>query len=159
MKKLILPLVMLLPATAIWSFDAYFYKEDANRAIHVAKNVTCLEFKPSTTVVTRSDFTTSELDNSTFHHLLFRDKSTSGMTASVTSASKIKISVNGTILHVTADAPITSLQIISASGVQVASLPASASNLTHDISDLVPGIYIVLAQSDNQVSVSKIIKK
>lgn len=81
------------------------------------------------------------------------------MTASVTSASKIKISVNGTILHVTADAPITSLQIISASGVQVASLPASASNLTHDISDLVPGIYIVLAQSDNQVSVSKIIKK
>ena len=157
MKKVITPLLMLLPVTAVWGFDTYFYREDSNRPVHVAKDVTTLEFRPSATVLTRSDFTTAEVDNTTFHHMLFRDKSTSGITGAT--ATNARVEVRGDMLYVTSPSPVSSLQISSASGMLVASVSSGACDLTYDMSALAAGIYIVRVESDNTVSISKIIKK
>jgi hypothetical protein len=157
MKKVITPLLMLLPVTAVWGFDTYFYREDSNRPVHVAKDVTTLEFRPSATVLTRSDFTTAEVDNTTFHHMLFRDKSTSGITGAT--APNARVEVRGDMLYVTSPSPVSSLQVSSASGMLVASVSSGACDLTCDMSALAAGIYIVRVESDNTVSISKIIKK
>ncbi len=159
MKKLILPLMMLLPATAMWGFDAYFYKEGTNRAEHVARNVTSIEFQPQTTILTRSDFTTSEIDNASFHHMLFRDKSTSGIRGIATSSDRINITTEGERLHVTSETPICTLQIFSASGFRIAALSTPASALTYDTSALMSGVYLVRAQSGDHATVYKFIKK
>lgn len=159
MKKVFLSLCMLLPCLPVWGFDAYFYNSTSNTPVHSVPGVVSISFDAASTVVRRADFTSAELDNSTFSHMLFRDKSTSGMADVELPATAVNVLVDGPMLTVSASGAIESVRLTSVSGALCGEASSASSTLSYDMSGLSAGVYIVQVCSGSQVSVSKIIKK
>lgn len=143
---------------AAHGFDAYFYTTGNSKPVHSVKDAVSIAFHPETTHVKRVDFTTTPLDNSTFDYMLFRDKTTTSVMIPAAS-SQVIVSVKGDILSVESPADITALRITALSGVTLVDEAPATTSLTRDLSDLLPGVYLVSVLSDNQLLTFRILKK
>lgn len=159
MKKVLLPLLLFLPCVSSWGFDAYFYNSTDNRPAHIAQGAVSIAFNSTTTVVRRPNFADAEIDNSDFNHMLFRDKSTSGVSAVAGAGDAIRVSLSGDMLHVSAPGPIDGVFLSSVSGMEIFTRSSAGAALSVDMSALAQGVYIVRVLSCGQTVVTKVVKK
>lgn len=160
MKKLFLPLSMLLTATSLWGIDVYFYSDsDTAPEVHSSIAVRSIELGTEQTVVNRMDFTSTPIDNKEFSHMLFRPKELSGAEITREARTGISVTLSANTLTVAAPASIDLLELTAANGIRVASVSSPASTLSYSLEGLAQGIYVVRVQAGDIVSVTKLIKK
>ena len=160
MKRLLLPLSMLLTATNMWGIDVYFYTDgDVPSQVHDSQEVRSIELGTEQTVVHRMDFTSTALSNTDFSHMLFRSKKLSGASLSREERTGISVTLSGSLLTVAAPASLDLVEITAANGIKAATLGTPASVLTFDMASLADGIYVIRIQAGEQVCTTKIIKK
>lgn len=149
----------LIPATAMWGIDAYFYNSDSSEPVLAAENIRTIALGDVSTLITRADFTTSELQNEEFDHMLFRTKPLSGLSEAELTRGGIDVTLAGNTLTVTAPGSIDSVELTAINGMQIARFATPATSINYDMAGLGTGVYVVRVQSGDQTSVSKIIKK
>lgn len=159
MRKLILPLMSLIPATAMWGIDAYFYNSDSSEPVLMVENVRTITLGDVSTLITRADFTTARLQNDTFDHMLFRTKPTSGISGTATLPGQINVALCGSTLEISGPKAISSVDLSAVNGMHIAQLSTPATSISYDMTGLASGIYVVRVQSGEQTVVSKIVKK
>lgn len=144
---------------AAHGFEAYFYTTRDSKPVHSVKDVVSIAFHPEITHVKRVDFTTTPLDNSTFEYMLFRNKTATTSVVAPAAASGVIVSVKGNNLSVESRSDITVIRITALSGVTLVDAAPAIKSFTRDISDLLPGVYLISVFSDNQLSTFRILKK
>ena len=156
MKKQILPLLMMLPALCAWGFDAYFYNGNTNEPALVAKSARAITFHTEKTIVTHTDFTTSEIANKNFDHMLFRDRPSTGLQYVAGATDAITVTVKEHTLTAASAQPIRQIEIVSAGGMCCLKFTPMRESLSADLSSLAPGIYVVRTATETNVAITKI---
>lgn len=150
MKRL-LPIGFLAVVLSAHGFDIHFYKDGGAEASTIT-NASKIIFSSEHTIVTDNTGSDHSIANSIFSYIGFTESS--GIKG-IANAENIAVTVDGNTISISAP-NVSSVEVFALSGNLVAK---TVGTNTCDISAIAPGTYLVRANADGIISVSKIFKQ
>lgn len=161
MKKIIFIFVMALMPVLASAQDVYAYKAGSDAAVDSAKAVTRIEFTSAGINLVADTVTAATVALDNVDYLLFYKKEPAHTATAIASIGKSAagITFDGQNITVSADEPLTSVDIYSAGGSQYLSTAPGQPVATVSAELLPAGVYIVKAIAGGKATVSKILIK
>lgn len=151
-------LLILLPAMT-WAADVYFYNA-ANAKVASATKVQRIEFTSTGVNVVTTDGKTIPVSASNFDYVLFREKTTTGISSIKASSDEgIVFSISSDAVSLASSEQFSSVELFDEGGRKVAKGKVDGTRASLSLASIGNGIYVVKAVAGGKTAVKKIVKK
>ena len=153
-------LLTLLPAMHGWAADVYFYSASNSQSVESVKGVQRIEFTTTGVNVVTTDGKTIPVSASNFDYVLFREKTTTGISSIKASSDEgIVFSISSDAVSLASSEQFSSVELFDEGGRKVAKGKVDGTRASLSLASIGNGIYVVKAVAGGKTAVKKIVKK